>query len=676
MARNSAKRMQVTNVARPDTATDPTDVKSKIAKQGEIKTKIIDEEQLDELGPDTLSSYKSKAADSEKQLTDKSSSLKVPAQDRNDAAVKANQRRQGMQLATKKLGEETIDEAEKDPDKHFAAQSKKMQDAINLHLRKGKSYWEAHRAAKVHVKEEVEIEEGYSFKKTESGKWEGTGFGSTPAYHELHTDGKATGITVGGTKGGSYFVKKDGKHVTSSSSMDFAKKAAIDHHKGVKEEVEIEEAAPKWDEKEFKLTRPGTWKHSSGSSIHYGNGSKSYRVMHGNDSDPKKYSTLDGAQKAIRAKHVKEEVSDAAKKVLGDVAKQHGGKVPFKSTSYKDGKRVVTHGYNDEKGNRVVTKTTNEEVEQVDEVSSALLYRAKQAAQKKAGWLMPGDKGKGDKAWNRVKKFRDAGVKKQDQERKQALTKEELALSVAEAYGKGYKSPWDKIEKAKPGIGKRIDAHADDLKKSTADYQAVVDKDKKKDVKEGAVPDSWEDNSPQKRKATAKKVAADSMDHDKTAKIVEAAKADDAKPGDMDDTDPKKIKGGKTEVDLNPKTDDRTEDETTQDKAGKSAAAKANKEIGQKSKPVKEEAMSEKNFGLPESLIDIVTETLKGGQKKLDKNHNGKIDGQDFKILRGDTKVKAKPQYDKARPAFKEEVEEVELSADELARIEEIAKKL
>jgi hypothetical protein len=30
-----------------------------------------------------------------------------------------------------------------------------------------------------------------------------------------------------------------------------------------------------------------------------------------------------------------------------------------------------------------------------------------------------------------------------------------------------------------------------------------------------------------------------------------------------------------------------------------------------------------------------VKETLKGGQKKLDKNHNGKIDAQDFKILKG-----------------------------------------
>jgi hypothetical protein len=33
-----------------------------------------------------------------------------------------------------------------------------------------------------------------------------------------------------------------------------------------------------------------------------------------------------------------------------------------------------------------------------------------------------------------------------------------------------------------------------------------------------------------------------------------------------------------------------------------------------------------------------VKEELKGNQKKLDKNHNGKIDGQDFKILRGQKK--------------------------------------
>lgn len=39
-----------------------------------------------------------------------------------------------------------------------------------------------------------------------------------------------------------------------------------------------------------------------------------------------------------------------------------------------------------------------------------------------------------------------------------------------------------------------------------------------------------------------------------------------------------------------------------------------------------------------------VKEELKGGQKKLDKNHNGKIDGQDFKILRGQKKEKSEDE--------------------------------
>jgi hypothetical protein len=37
-----------------------------------------------------------------------------------------------------------------------------------------------------------------------------------------------------------------------------------------------------------------------------------------------------------------------------------------------------------------------------------------------------------------------------------------------------------------------------------------------------------------------------------------------------------------------------------------------------------------------------VSEELKGNQKKLDKNHNGKIDGQDFKILKGQKKSDSK----------------------------------
>jgi hypothetical protein len=84
----------------------PEEKKAKISLAGKITgTQKEEVEQIDELSPATLGSYKSKAADSEKALTDKSSALNVPPKERNVAAVKANQRRQGMKLATNKLGE-------------------------------------------------------------------------------------------------------------------------------------------------------------------------------------------------------------------------------------------------------------------------------------------------------------------------------------------------------------------------------------------------------------------------------------------------------------------------------------------------------------------------------------------------------------------------------------------
>lgn len=85
--------------------------------------------------------------------------------------------------------------------------------------------------------EETVIIEDYSFKKTRPRKWEGVGFGSNPAAHELHDNGKPTGITISGTKSGDYYLKKDGKHLGISSSFKFAKQAAINHHKGIDEET-------------------------------------------------------------------------------------------------------------------------------------------------------------------------------------------------------------------------------------------------------------------------------------------------------------------------------------------------------------------------------------------------------------------------------------------------------
>ena len=150
----------------------------------------------------------------------------------------------------------------------------------------------------------------------------------------------------------------------------------------------------------------------------------------------------------------------------------------------------------------------------------------------------------------------------------------------------------------------------------------------------------------------------DKDDSDKSSD--KAAKKDT----DMDDMEAKTVKGGKTEVDTEPKTDDSTEDSSDESKKSKKATNQENKKIG--AKGVKEETMTDKlTFGSPQSLIDSIAEAMKsmkgicpkckkakcmcegwkeeteleeklvGGQKKLDKNHNGKIDKQDFKILKG-----------------------------------------
>jgi len=49
--------------------------------------------------------------------------------------------------------------------------------------------------------------------------------------------------------------------------------------------------------------------------------------------------------------------------------------------------------------------------------------------------------------------------------------------------------------------------------------------------------------------------------------------------------------------------------------------------------------------------LPAIEEELKGGQVKIDKNHNGKIDGQDFKILRGEKKVKEEVELDEVKMA-------------------------
>lgn len=123
-------------------------------------------------------------------------------------------------------------------------------------------------------------------------------------------------------------------------------------------------------------------------------------------------------------------------------------------------------------------------------------------------------------------------------------------------------------------------------------------------------------------------------------------KSDDKPKGDTERTPEEKITFGKTEVELEPKTDDKVDNETAEKAASKKARKTANKEIG--AKTMKEDKLGQ--FGLPQSLIDTVAEALKGGQKKLDKNHNGKLDKEDFKLLRKEESVEEEQITETSKP--------------------------
>ena len=146
-----------------------------------------------------------------------------------------------------------------------------------------------------------------------------------------------------------------------------------------------------------------------------------------------------------------------------------------------------------------------------------------------------------------------------------------------------------------------------------------------KKIIEGNTPDNWEDNTASQRKKTAEKLLKDTT-HDKTMKIfnhfpkisedvepnppvgkekrtVPGGKDPAKQDGPMHDMDVKQIRGGKTQVDLHPRTDDSPEDSTAEDKVSKKATNKANKEIGAKS-TVKEELFSDEEIARIEAIIE------------------------------------------------------------------------
>jgi len=74
-----------------------------------------------------------------------------------------------------------------------------------------------------------------------------------------------------------------------------------------------------------------------------------------------------------------------------------------------------------------------------------------------------------------------------------------------------------------------------------------------------------------------------------------------------------------------------------------------------------------KQYDVEECWSKQMEEELVGGQKKLDKNHNGKIDGQDFKIMKGQ-KSSDEEECDECGGGYMEEEEEGSDDFEEMLR--------
>ena len=104
---------------------------------------------------------------------------------------------------------------------------------------------------------------------------------------------------------------------------------------------------------------------------------------------------------------------------------------------------------------------------------------------------------------------------------------------------------------------------------------------------------------------------------------------------------------------MNDQLEETNDMENTQPMEGNefSGALKAAKDAGEKTFSV-----DGKQYDVEECWSKQMEEELVGGQKKLDKNHNGEIDGQDFKIMKG--QKSSEEECDECGSGYMEEEEE------------------
>jgi len=147
----------------------------------------------------------------------------------------------------------------------------------------------------------------------------------------------------------------------------------------------------------------------------------------------------------------------------------------------------------------------------------------------------------------------------------------------------------DEKDKKKP---KSLDDKAIELSKKPLKYLSKDDEKEEpgKDTPEPKTPEGPSDKvaNNDRSKPGKDKNYSEVENQDKTDSAFNPKKTT-AKAQDHDLDDPGEIKlGGKTEVEMNPKTDDRVGSETEEDQRDKDSRKKANKDIGQKGAPEKD----------------------------------------------------------------------------------------
>ena len=79
----------------------------------------------------------------------------------------------------------------------------------------------------------------YTFRRIAGRQWQGNGFGTSAAEHQLVSDGKPVDITLRGTGGGSYYLSVNGVRVGASvHTFARAKEAAIERYEAEKQTAE------------------------------------------------------------------------------------------------------------------------------------------------------------------------------------------------------------------------------------------------------------------------------------------------------------------------------------------------------------------------------------------------------------------------------------------------------